>query len=72
MYCLEWFYFSIFASQFICVILNSIATLLIGERGIISEDCLDIIPLKLLEMGCLPGTEVELMQVAPFNDPVYI
>ncbi len=72
MYCLEWFYFSIFASQFICVILNSIATLLIGERGIISEDCLDIIPLKLLEMGCLPGTEVELLQVAPFNDPVYI
>lgn len=52
--------------------MNSIATLQIGERGIISEECLDIIPLKLLEMGCLPGTEVELLQIAPLKDPIYI
>ncbi|PKH49792.1 ferrous iron transport protein A [Tenacibaculum sp. Bg11-29] len=52
--------------------MNSIATLHIGERGIISEESLDIIPLKLLEMGCLPGTEVELLQLAPFKDPMYI
>lgn len=52
--------------------MNSIATLQIGEKGIISEECLDIIPLKLLEMGCLPGTEVELLQVAPLKDPIYI
>jgi ferrous iron transport protein A len=52
--------------------LNTIASLQIGEKGIISEECLDMIPLKLLEMGCLPGTEVELLQVAPFKDPIYI
>ncbi len=54
------------------IILSSIASLQIGERGVISEESLEIIPLKLLEMGCLPGTEVELLQIAPFNDPIYI
>ena len=52
--------------------MNSIATLQIGERGIISEESLDVIPLKLLEMGCLPGTEVALLQIAPLKDPIYI
>ncbi|MFY9243437.1 MAG: FeoA family protein [Polaribacter sp.] len=52
--------------------MNTIASLLIGEIGYISEESLDIIPLKLLEMGCLPGAEVELIQVAPLKDPLYI
>ncbi|CAM1374102.1 Iron transporter [Tenacibaculum litopenaei] len=52
--------------------MSTIATLNIGEKGIISEESLDRIPLKLLEMGCLPGTEVALIQVAPLNDPLYI
>ena len=52
--------------------MSTIATLHIGERGIISEESLDKIPLKLLEMGCLPGTEVELLQLAPLKDPMYI
>ena len=52
--------------------MNTIATLLIGEIGIISEESLDIIPLKLLEMGCLPGVEVEVLQMAPLKDPLYI
>ncbi|SEC49904.1 ferrous iron transport protein A [Tenacibaculum sp. MAR_2009_124] len=52
--------------------MNTIATLQIGEKGIVSEECLDRIPLKLLEMGCLPGVEVELLQIAPLNDPMYI
>ncbi len=52
--------------------MNTIATLLIGEIGIIAEEALDSIPLKLLEMGCLPGAEVELLQIAPLNDPLYI
>jgi ferrous iron transport protein A len=30
------------------------------------------IPLKLLEMGCLPGNHVELIQIAPFRDPLYL
>ncbi len=52
--------------------MDTIATLQIGEIGIISEESLDVIPLKLLEMGCLPGEEVALLQVAPLKDPLYI
>lgn len=52
--------------------MNTIASLLVGERGIIDEIPLDAIPLKLLEMGCLPGKEVELIQIAPLHDPLYI
>ncbi len=32
----------------------------------------DVVPLKLLEMGCLPGECVELIQKAPLKDPLYI
>lgn len=51
---------------------STIATLQIGEKGIIEDFSLDVIPLNLLEMGCLPGKEVKLLQIAPFNDPLYI
>ena len=43
----------------------------IGQKGIISELNIDEIPLKLLEMGCLPGNWVELLQIAPLGDPLY-
>ena len=43
-----------------------------GEKGIITDVSSIYIPLKLLEMGCLPGNEVELVQVAPFSDPIYL
>lgn len=43
-----------------------------GERGIILDFPEDLIPIKLLELGCLPGNEVELVQIAPFKDPIYI
>ena len=52
--------------------MSTIASLHIGEVGYISEESLDCIPLKLLEMGCLPGAEVELVQIAPLKDPLYI
>jgi ferrous iron transport protein A len=50
----------------------SIANLQRGEKGIISEISFDSIPLALLEMGCMPGESVELIQRAPFKDPLYI
>ncbi|MFN2262293.1 MAG: ferrous iron transport protein A [Psychroflexus sp.] len=43
-----------------------------GQKAIIGEMTSDDIPLKLLEMGCLPGNEVELVQIAPFRDPLYL
>ena len=52
--------------------MSTIATLKIGEIGYVSEESLDVIPLKLLEMGCLPGAEVKLVQIAPLKDPLYI
>jgi len=51
---------------------TTIADLTVGEKGIIEEIPYDSVPLKLLEMGCLPGKEVELIQLAPLNDPLYI
>lgn len=50
----------------------TVSELLIGQRGIIKEFSVDIIPLKLLEMGCLPGNEIQLLQMAPFKDPMYL
>ncbi|HET8855226.1 MAG TPA: FeoA family protein [Salinimicrobium sp.] len=50
----------------------TIADLKKGQKGIIKEISADIIPLKLLEMGCLPGNEVVMVQTAPFRDPLYL
>ncbi len=50
----------------------TVANLRRGQRGIIKEFSADMVPLKLLEMGCLPGNEVELVQTAPFQDPMYL
>ena len=43
-----------------------------GEKAIISDIETEKLPLKLIEMGCLPGNEVELIQLAPFSDPMYL
>lgn len=50
----------------------TIASLKKGQRAIIKEFSIDVVPLKLLEMGCLPGNEVSLVQTAPFHDPLYL
>ena len=51
---------------------DTIGSLKIGEVGVIEDFSLESIPLCLLEMGCLPGKEVRLLQVAPLKDPLYI
>jgi ferrous iron transport protein A len=43
-----------------------------GEKAIIKDFDIEAIPLKLLEMGCLPGNVVEVLQIAPFGDPLYL
>ena len=50
----------------------TIANLKKGEKGIITDSSSEDIPLKLLEMGCLPGNEVRLLQLAQFSDPMYL
>ncbi|MGB5822004.1 MAG: FeoA family protein [Saonia sp.] len=51
---------------------TTIAHLKRGEKGIIKDFAGYTLPIKLLELGCLPGNEVELVQVAPLKDPIYI
>ena len=51
---------------------KTVAHLQKGERAIIIDIMTDEVPLKLLEMGCLPGNEIQLLQLAPFSDPMYI
>ncbi|HEY5686674.1 MAG TPA: FeoA family protein [Yeosuana sp.] len=51
---------------------DTLANIKRGERCIITDVSSIHIPLKLLEMGCLPGNYVELVQVAPFHDPMYL
>lgn len=52
--------------------MDAIVDLKKGERGVIKAVCSENIPLCLLEMGCLPGREVTMIQSAPFNDPLCI
>lgn len=51
---------------------TTLAGLKKGQKAIITDLNIDAVPLKLLEMGCLPGNVVELLQVAPLGDPIYI
>ncbi|MBO0320751.1 ferrous iron transport protein A [Muricauda sp. CAU 1633] len=50
----------------------TVADLAYGQKGIIKDFSEHILPIKLLELGCLPGNPVELVQVAPLKDPIYI
>ena len=43
----------------------SSSELKIGEVATITSINLDEIPPKLLEMGCLPGNSITLIQIAP-------
>ena len=51
---------------------DTLAHLKRGEHAIITDVSSVNIPLKLLEMGCFPGNSVELVQLAPFLDSMYL
>ncbi|KJD36399.1 iron transporter [Tamlana sedimentorum] len=51
---------------------HTLAHLKKGETAVITDVSSREIPLKLLEMGCLPGNTVELLQIAPLADPIYL
>lgn len=42
-----------------------------GQSAQITDINIDEIPLKLIEMGCLPGNDIELIQIAPMGDPLF-
>lgn len=43
-----------------------------GQKARIVDISAEEIPLKLMEMGCLPGNEISLVQRIPFKDPMYL
>jgi ferrous iron transport protein A len=51
---------------------HTLADLHLGEKAIIDSFTDQDVSAKLLEMGCLPGEEVELRNIAPLGDPIAI
>lgn len=43
-----------------------------GHSAIIKKFDSDVILLKLMEMGCIPGEKVRVEQIAPLGDPISI
>lgn len=43
-----------------------------GERAVIIEFESSELELKLMEMGCLPGEEIIVEQIAPLGDPISV
>jgi ferrous iron transport protein A len=52
--------------------MKKLSELKIGETGTIHSFENDDIFLKLMEMGCIPGEEITVEQVAPLGDPISI
>jgi ferrous iron transport protein A len=53
-------------------LIQTISHLAIGQKAVIKDFDINNIPLKLLEMGCLPGNVVEVIQIAPYGCPIYL
>lgn len=51
---------------------KSVADMNPGETAIIAGFIDDVLSVKLLEMGVLPGTAVRFNFTAPFGDPVCV
>ena len=49
---------------------RSVAELKPGESGTIAGFTDGVISLKLMEMGCLPGSLIKMNFAAPFGDPI--
>jgi ferrous iron transport protein A len=43
-----------------------------GERAIVHEILQGESALRLMEMGIVPGVELELLAISPFGDPIAI
>ena len=51
---------------------TTIDTLQKGQKAVILSFDDAIIPLKLIEMGCMKGNFVEVIQIAPLGDPIFL
>ena len=51
---------------------RNLSELRLGEKGIIDSFTDYELSLKLMEMGCIPGEQIEVIRIAPFGDPIAI
>jgi ferrous iron transport protein A len=51
---------------------TNLAALIPGEKAIIDSFTDPELSVKLLEMGCTPGEEVEMEKIAPLGDPIAV
>ena len=42
------------------------------QSAVIDRFETDKLPMKLIEMGCIPGNEITLLHQAPFKGPIYL
>ncbi|GIZ14321.1 FeoA family protein [Capnocytophaga catalasegens] len=43
-----------------------------GEKAIITQVDESLLPMKLFELGCVPENTIEVLEIAPLGDPIYI
>ena len=43
-----------------------------GDKCLIKDVATEQLPIKLMELGCLPGNTIELVEIAPLGDPLYL
>ncbi|HEY4799383.1 MAG TPA: FeoA family protein [Bacteroidia bacterium] len=51
---------------------HTLADLHKGEKAVIESFTDNEISLKLLEMGCLPGESIRVVNIAPLGDPISV
>lgn len=49
-----------------------LSQLKVGNKGIVKEFTDLEMSVKLMEMGCLPGEEIQVSRIAPMGDPIAI
>jgi ferrous iron transport protein A len=52
--------------------MKKLSSLRKGEIGVVSAFTDDFVSNKLMEMGCLPGELVKVINIAPLGDPIAI
>ncbi len=52
--------------------MKNVTHLKLHERAIIKGFTDEVLSVKLMEMGCLPGTEISLELIAPWGGPIAI
>jgi len=52
--------------------MQNLASLVVGDKGEMVQISDNLLEQKLLEMGCTPGEQFEVVRKAPFEGPIAI